>query len=43
VRFHWVKGHAGNPNNELVDQLAVQAYQKGHLEVDLAYEALNGA
>ena len=42
VRFHWVKGHAGNPNNELVDQLAVQAYQKGHLEVDLAYEALNG-
>lgn len=43
VKFHWVKGHAGNPNNELVDQLAVQAYQKGHLGVDKAYEALNGA
>ena len=43
VKFHWVKGHAGNPNNELVDRLAVQAYQTGHLEVDKAYEALNGA
>lgn len=43
VTFHWVKGHAGNPNNELVDRLAVQAYQTGHLEVDEAYEALNGA
>lgn len=43
VKFHWVKGHAGNPNNERVDRLAVQAYQTGHLEVDEAYEALNGA
>ena len=30
-------------HNELVDRLAVQAYQTGHLEVDKAYEALNGA
>ena len=43
VKFHWVKGHAGNPNNERVDRLAVQAYQIGHLEVDEAYEALNCA
>jgi ribonuclease HI len=43
VKFHWVKGHAGNTNNELVDRLAVQAYQTGVLEVDEAYEALNGA
>ena len=26
VAFHWVKGHAGNPNNERVDALAVAAY-----------------
>jgi len=39
VVFHWVKGHAGNPYNEHVDQLAVAAYQKGSLLVDAAYEA----
>ena len=41
VRFHWVKGHAGNPNNERVDHLAVQAYQTGELGVDVGYESLN--
>lgn len=41
VRFHWVKGHAGNPNNERVDSLAVQAYQTGELGVDAGYESLN--
>lgn len=41
VRFHWVKGHAGNPNNERVDHLAVQAYQTGTLGVDAGYESLN--
>jgi ribonuclease HI len=25
IRFRWVKGHSGDPMNELVDQLAVQA------------------
>ena len=39
VVYHWVKGHAGNPYNEHVDQLAVAAYQKGSLLVDAAYEA----
>tara|TARA_B110000503_G_scaffold140865_1_gene232872 strand:- start:7216 stop:7677 length:462 start_codon:yes stop_codon:yes gene_type:complete len=39
VIFHWVKGHAGNPFNELVDQLAVSAYKKGNLLIDAAYEA----
>ena len=25
IKFHWVKGHAGHPDNERVDQLAVNA------------------
>ena len=34
VKFRWVKGHAGNPLNELCDQLAVQA-SKNPEEEDL--------
>jgi predicted kinase len=29
VTFRWVKGHGGDPMNELVDQLAVEAAQTG--------------
>jgi len=39
VEFVWVKGHAGNELNEVVDRLAVSAYQEGVLEVDEVYEA----
>jgi ribonuclease HI len=28
VTWRWVRGHAGNPGNELADRLAVQARQK---------------
>ena len=28
VTFHWVKGHAGHPENERCDQLAVAQSQK---------------
>ena len=38
VRFHWVKGHAGNPLNERVDAMAVAAYQTGDLLTDDWYE-----
>ncbi|MCF0172599.1 MAG: ribonuclease HI [Bacteroidales bacterium] len=27
VHFHWIKGHAGHPENERCDALAVAAYQ----------------
>ena len=43
VAFHWVKGHAGNPNNERVDALAVAAYQTGSLGVDEVYESTGNA
>jgi len=38
VTFQWVKGHAGDPDNERCDQLAVQCIQKGPLAIDVAYE-----
>ncbi len=37
-KFHWIKGHAGHPENELVDQLAVKASQSNSLEVDIFFE-----
>lgn len=38
VRFEWVKGHAGHPENERCDRLAVAAAQVPHLSVDVEYE-----
>jgi ribonuclease HI len=38
VKFHWVKGHAGIPENERCDQLAVDASKKKTLLIDVAYE-----
>jgi ribonuclease HI len=37
VAFCWVKGHAGNVENERCDQLAVQSVQQGMLAVDKGY------
>jgi ribonuclease HI len=36
--FVWVKGHAGHPENERCDQLAVQAAEGRHLKIDRWYE-----
>ena len=37
----WVKGHAGHPENERCDALAVNAYKEGVLEKDEGYELNN--
>lgn len=38
VKFKWVKGHAGIPENERCDQLAVEAAQSPNLPPDVGYE-----
>lgn len=40
-KFVWIKGHAGHPENERCDQLAVYAATNGPLLVDQVYEAEN--
>jgi ribonuclease HI len=39
VEFRWLKGHAGNPDNERCDALAQQAARRDDLPPDEAYEA----
>ncbi|MCB0401069.1 MAG: ribonuclease HI [Flavobacteriales bacterium] len=41
VKFHWVKGHAGNFYNERCDELAVQAAEGLELAIDKGYEESN--
>ena len=38
VKFKWVPGHAGQPENERCDQLSVQAAQRRGLPPDSEYE-----
>ena len=43
VRFVWVKGHAGHPENERCDRLAVQASQdRSQWKIDSVFEMENG-
>lgn len=37
LEFNWIKGHAGHPENERCDRLAVKAYSEGVLEEDGGY------
>jgi ribonuclease HI len=39
VKFVWVKGHNGHPQNERCDALAVEAYKQSNLPADSWYEA----
>ncbi|WP_207533995.1 ribonuclease HI [Desertivirga arenae] len=42
VKFQWIKGHAGHPENERCDRLAVAAsQQKDKLMIDSVFEAEN--
>lgn len=38
VKFVWVQGHAGQPDNERCDALSMRAAQGGELLIDEAYE-----
>ncbi len=38
VEFRWVKGHAGHPENERCDQLAMAALRQPNLPMDDGYE-----
>lgn len=42
-KFIWIRGHAGHPENERCDFLAVQAASKGPLLIDEVYERTSGA
>ena len=41
VAFHWLKGHAGHPQNERCDRMAVEAYHQENLPEDQGYIAEN--
>ena len=42
VTYNWIKGHAGHPENERCDALAVGAYLGENLSVDEEYEREKG-
>ena len=41
VKFKWVKGHAGHYENEICDELAVEAAEGKDLQIDKEYEKIN--
>lgn len=38
VKFQWIKGHAGHPQNERCDRLAVDAAEGAVLKIDQVFE-----
>ena len=38
VEFRWIRGHAGNPENERCDQLSMSALRQPNLAADETYE-----
>ena len=43
IKFHWVKGHAGHPENERCDELAVNAADAKDLLIDQVFEELHSS
>ena len=43
VEFEWVRGHAGNKENECCDRLATHAAESSATEIDSAYESLSSS
>ena len=43
VKFVWVRGHNGHPENERCDRLAVAASQGKELLIDVGYASASGA
>ena len=41
LQFEWVKGHAGHPENERCDYLAVKAAEGSNLLIDSVFESEN--
>ncbi len=39
ISFSWVKGHAGHPENERCDEMAVKASQQKDLLIDHVFES----
>ena len=39
VKFQWIKGHAGHPENERCDELAVAAAEREKLGIDKVFES----
>jgi ribonuclease HI len=39
VKFIWVKGHAGNPDNQLCDRLSAREARGHRLAIDVGYES----
>lgn len=40
IRFHWIKGHNGHPENERCDKLATEAATEHGVHIDSVYESL---
>ena len=43
VEFEWVRGHAGNKENECCDRLATHAAESSATEIDSVYESLSSS